>query len=844
LKIQQWDEHVNTNFGFEGEYGYEPENIEALRFESGKERRTLKNSWLPLEFPLLSLQLDNSERGPQGLTEFERFKMWYERSLQYGTLPFQMPMLGRKTETATYMFSRDSLRYDEFKSPIEITFGLVEVGGLEELPDPVKEWVLEQITRERQKWKQGDVETLESANGHTDARITEALEAVEEQINNLQDQRPLPGAGVTVGADGRTVSLGSIALADQAASFDLPDLPAATVQNRIQSLRNVARLITGNTFAAALSLTVDMADLQTTLNNLPLLLKRNVTINVRPGTINTQIELLRFYGPGTLTINAINASGGNINTPAESTNHRINHRLVIHQCSARAIIFRGFDFIDGTRTSIDLAQNSGALIEIRACNLAAGIPGNDANRGILAHRCSSRILLRDCAIANKGRAVTSEGSLLVLQGVTGNNNQRLAISRQGGHVAFWGSSISVIEGSRVESLEGSIGVIDGVIETPARNAPAKSNTIAPNTSPPAAQNTAIATEGQLAVLRNAIEANSAGIVGPITASSEVLSLAQIEALFMNTDGSLLKSGLYIVNAGNSFRLRGLPANQTTHLYYSVRAIGQKFIFAASQNNTLRFCAFAQQVPEDEMLDWRLILAPTTSGDLTGIRDLVNIRHLTATGNITATGRIIASERIVATDRVESETEVRAPLLRGLLHDSGRNNPLREQRGFEYSSYNGGTAIPGGTGLRYQINMVNVNGQMGQLAFPVNQNDQPIWYRMIDDDGSVRVPWRALAWLDNPNFTGIPTINGHPAAVAANTSNPDEASLPIGSYIAVESTIRYQANTIVAGSIGDVLVVQGGKYTITDDASGEIVINGIWRSCGSLWGTLTIARRVA
>jgi len=127
LTVTDWSEHVNTDFGFEGEYGYEPESVDVLRFESGKERRTLKNSWVPMEFPAISLLLDNRDIVAHGRTEFGLFLRWYEVTLRYGTLPFRIPRLGRKGETAVYEFTVDSLRYDEFKSPVAATFGLREV---------------------------------------------------------------------------------------------------------------------------------------------------------------------------------------------------------------------------------------------------------------------------------------------------------------------------------------------------------------------------------------------------------------------------------------------------------------------------------------------------------------------------------------------------------------------------------------------------------------------------------------------------------------------------------------------------------------------------------------------
>ena len=198
MTVMEWNEHVNTDFGFEGEYGYEPESVDVLRFESGKERRAPKNSWVPMEYPMLSLMLDDTEIAAHDRTELELFRWWYEVTLRQGTLPFRIPRLGRKGETAIYKFVPDSMRYDEFRSPVMVTFGLVETGrdggAMPTLPDPlpptmapsIVEWVLEQI-----------------------AKVKDSILAyVRKLVDDItaEDQSPLPGTDVTIGPDGRTVN--------------------------------------------------------------------------------------------------------------------------------------------------------------------------------------------------------------------------------------------------------------------------------------------------------------------------------------------------------------------------------------------------------------------------------------------------------------------------------------------------------------------------------------------------------------------------------------------------------------------------------------------------------------
>lgn len=129
MRAAEWDGRVNAGFSFEGEYGHEPESVEVTRFESGKERRSPKNSWTPLEFPAVSLMLDNSEVVASHRTEAELFAQWHERELRGGTVPFRIPRLGRnrRRETAAYVFIPDSLFFDGFGSSVRATFGLREV---------------------------------------------------------------------------------------------------------------------------------------------------------------------------------------------------------------------------------------------------------------------------------------------------------------------------------------------------------------------------------------------------------------------------------------------------------------------------------------------------------------------------------------------------------------------------------------------------------------------------------------------------------------------------------------------------------------------------------------------
>jgi len=84
----QWNPLVNQEFILEGDYGHE-DGLIKTKFESGKERAILKNTYLPMEYPV-SLILDNITPVTDGLynTEYKQFVKWYEDETRYGTLPF------------------------------------------------------------------------------------------------------------------------------------------------------------------------------------------------------------------------------------------------------------------------------------------------------------------------------------------------------------------------------------------------------------------------------------------------------------------------------------------------------------------------------------------------------------------------------------------------------------------------------------------------------------------------------------------------------------------------------------------------------------------------------------
>ena len=135
-----WNPLVNQELSLDGDYGHEDGYVETLEFDSGKKRTYLKNSFVPTEYPSLSLLLNNTIPTASGKTEFEEFRQWHDISLRYGILPFYLPRIGYRQKTFTrgeigiYQFLPESLKYDRIEGIVIAVFGLRETGYLEEIP--------------------------------------------------------------------------------------------------------------------------------------------------------------------------------------------------------------------------------------------------------------------------------------------------------------------------------------------------------------------------------------------------------------------------------------------------------------------------------------------------------------------------------------------------------------------------------------------------------------------------------------------------------------------------------------------------------------------------------------
>jgi len=140
--IVEWNPLVNQELSFDGDHGLSEGYIETLEFESGKDRIYLKNSYVPSEYPSLSLILDDIDLKESGKTEYKEFENWFNINLRYGVLSFYFPRIGyrkkwhiRTGEIGIYQFFPNSLRFDRIDGIIMATFGIKEMGYLSEIEE-------------------------------------------------------------------------------------------------------------------------------------------------------------------------------------------------------------------------------------------------------------------------------------------------------------------------------------------------------------------------------------------------------------------------------------------------------------------------------------------------------------------------------------------------------------------------------------------------------------------------------------------------------------------------------------------------------------------------------------
>ena len=194
-----------------------------------------------------------------------------------------------------------------------------------------------------------------------------------------------------------------------------------------------------------------MANLQATINSLPKILMNNVTIRVSAGTIATAIEVSRFFGLGSLEIQAVDANKI-INTTMNNQTHCATTFTVQYNCLPN-IILRGFTATATTGNCFHVQVNSG-WVGLYTCNATAGNNTATANVGVRSYIQNGLLYMANCTLSNKYQAVLCLlGQINIAGGNAGTGNNTVFRAEQSGVISI--QSVGTLSGTTMHSATGN-----------------------------------------------------------------------------------------------------------------------------------------------------------------------------------------------------------------------------------------------------------------------------------------------------------------------------------------------------------------------------------------------------
>ena len=173
---------------------------------------------------------------------------------------------------------------------------------------------------------------------------------------------------------------------------------------------------------ATVTHTVTAAEARDFIDNLPQHLMGNITVNILPGTVATDIRINNRRGPGMLTIQAVNAAGTVTDLGAAGN---LTPRILIQRNDCNRIIVRGFRCTETSNSAVLVADNR-CDVEIRGIDAVAGVSTNADNVGVRATHGSGNVWVRSCRFSNKNRAVWIGVNSPINARVSGGANDTLA----------------------------------------------------------------------------------------------------------------------------------------------------------------------------------------------------------------------------------------------------------------------------------------------------------------------------------------------------------------------------------------------------------------------------------
>jgi len=158
---------------------------------------------------------------------------------------------------------------------------------------------------------------------------------------------------------------------------------------------------------------VSIDELQATIDSLPKLINRIITINVLPGTTTDEILLEGFFGSGTIVINGAAATG---------TTHTVQ-RFTLHRCTLGLIELNGFNTSATTGYAVLIGGGTSSGVELLRMNITGGVNTTAGNMGVASYGIGRVAVADNCVISNKNIAVLIwAGATAAIMSLSGTNN--------------------------------------------------------------------------------------------------------------------------------------------------------------------------------------------------------------------------------------------------------------------------------------------------------------------------------------------------------------------------------------------------------------------------------------
>lgn len=290
------------------------------------------------------------------------------------------------------------------------------------------------------KYSEELADTLESYLDSTD----EATDKIEKAVETTKEMQQTYEQQIDVDA---SLELAEARTTTEGKTYDtvgerLSATDEAINQNSKDIANNTVNIETLRTKGSAVTYTVDIADLQATINSLPKLLNYDVTINVNEGIYDGTITIENFFGNGILKI---------VGSSLIATTRNIN-RLVCSHNTLSEIIAEGFNFL-ATSDSSFKANGNTSRIRCQYLKMIEGLNTLGANIGVGVNNNAGSVNIYESEISNKYRAIYCEEARVRTSILSGTNNATIYYAIHTGQI--YKQNVGTITGTTTNSYTGA-----------------------------------------------------------------------------------------------------------------------------------------------------------------------------------------------------------------------------------------------------------------------------------------------------------------------------------------------------------------------------------------------------